>query len=94
VRHVDVQRREQAQALDSAERAYDLAIQRYRNGLASYLTVLAAETNVLAQRRADDDLKAKTLDAQAQLARALGGGYVQGRDTDAQIRVAAVHSSN
>jgi len=77
VRHVDVQRQEQALALESAERAYGLALQRYRAGLGTYLTVLAAETNVLAQRRADDDLKARALDAQAQLARALGGGYVQ-----------------
>ena len=94
VRHVEVQRHEQARALDSAEGAYELAIQRYRNGLASYLTVLSAETNVLAQRRVDDDLKAKALAAQAQLARALGGGYVQGRDTDSPVRIAAAPSSN
>jgi NodT family efflux transporter outer membrane factor (OMF) lipoprotein len=88
VRHVDVQRTEQARALDSAEQAYDLAAQRYGNGLGSYLTVLAAETNVLAQRRVDADLKAKALDSQAQLARALGGGYVRPDAAETQMRVA------
>ena len=60
--------------------AYDLALQRYRGGLGSYLTVLTAETNVLAQRRAASDIKARALDSQALLARALGGGYVQAED--------------
>jgi NodT family efflux transporter outer membrane factor (OMF) lipoprotein len=93
VRHTDVQRADQARALDSAEQAYDLAAQRYGNGLGSYLTVLAAETNVLAQRRIDADLKAKALDSQAQLARALGGGYVQGNVAGAQSQVAIAGAS-
>jgi NodT family efflux transporter outer membrane factor (OMF) lipoprotein len=75
VQSIERQQREQALALASAQSAYDLALQRYRAGLGSYLSVLTAETNVLAQRRADNDLKARALDAQAQLARALGGGY-------------------
>jgi NodT family efflux transporter outer membrane factor (OMF) lipoprotein len=65
----------QADALKSAESAYDLATQRYRSGLGNYLVVLTAETNVLAQRRAVTDLKARHLGAEAALARALGGGY-------------------
>jgi len=72
---IERQQREQALAQDSAESAYALALQRYRAGLGTYLTVLTAETNVLAQRRNATDLKARALDAQAQLAHALGGGY-------------------
>ena len=93
VRHVDAQRAEQARALGSAEQAYDLAAQRYGNGLGSYLSVLAAETNVLAQRRIDADLKAKALDSQAQLARALGGGYVEAGAAGAPARVALADAS-
>jgi NodT family efflux transporter outer membrane factor (OMF) lipoprotein len=70
---------EQAQAQASAESAYDLAIQRYRAGLGTYLIVLNAEDNVLTQRRSGVDLKARALDAQAQLSRALGGGYAPDR---------------
>jgi len=77
VRSLARQQREQDEALASAENAYELALQRYRAGLGSYLSVLSVETNVLAQRRAGNELKARALDAQALLARALGGGYRQ-----------------
>ena len=69
------QRAEQAQAQASAQAAYDIALQRYQAGLGTYLHVLAAESAVLAQRRAGVDLVARTLDTQAQLMRALGGGF-------------------
>jgi outer membrane protein TolC len=72
---IERQQREQAQAQASAESAFDLATQRYKAGLGTYLTVLTAESNVLAQRRAAADLKARALDAQVTLMRALGGGY-------------------
>ncbi len=74
-RSLDRQQREQAAAIASAEAAYDVATQRYRAGLATYLTVLAAETNVLAQRRIGVDIRARALDTQMLLVRALGGGY-------------------
>lgn len=75
LRAVQVQQQEQSAARTAAEQAYDLALQRYRAGIGSYLVVLSAESSVLAQRRASVDLQARALDAQAQLARALGGGY-------------------
>ncbi len=74
-RSIERQQRQQADAQVSAEAAFDIATQRYRAGLATYLTVLTAETNVLAQRRLSVDLYARALDVQMQLVRALGGGY-------------------
>ena len=71
------QQRSQADALQAAEAAFDLATQRYRSGLGNYLVVLTAETNVIAQRRAAADLKARHLNAEVALTRALGGGYQQ-----------------
>lgn len=68
---------EQQQAQASAEGAYDLALTRYRAGLGTYLTVLSAETAVLAERRQAAELKARALDLQINLVRALGGGYEQ-----------------
>ena len=59
----------------SAESAYDLAMQRYKAGLTTYLTVLNAESTVLNQRRQAVDLNARALDTQIALIRALGGGY-------------------
>jgi outer membrane protein TolC len=69
------QQAEQSRAQAAAESAYDLATQRYKAGLAAYLTVLNAETTVLSQRRLGADLKARALDVQIALIRALGGGY-------------------
>jgi len=69
------QQSEQRQAEAAAEGAYEIAVQRYRAGLGTYLHVLAAETAVLNQRRLGVDLAARALDARVALYRALGGGY-------------------
>ena len=70
------QQTEQRAAAGAAEGAYEIAVQRYKAGLGNYLNVLTAETSVLAQRRQAVDLSARSLDTQAALIRALGGGYV------------------
>ncbi len=72
---IDRQQAQQTRAQDAAESAYDLATQRYKAGLGTYLTVLNAEASVLTQRRLAADLKARALDTQIALIRALGGGY-------------------
>ena len=69
------QQAEQRAAQDSAEGAYQIAVQRYQAGLGTYLHVLAAETAVLSQRRLAVDLTARALDTQVGLMRAFGGGY-------------------
>jgi len=74
------QQAQQVEAAQAAETAYDFAVQRYRAGLGTYLNVLSAESAVLAQRRLGVDLKARTLDAEASLMHALGGGY-ESRET-------------
>ncbi|MBE2244859.1 MAG: efflux transporter outer membrane subunit [Burkholderiaceae bacterium] len=75
VRSIARQHTKQAEAQARSEQAYDLALQRFGAGLGTYLTVLSAELEVLAQRRRGADLKARELDSQVLLARALGGGY-------------------
>lgn len=62
-------------AVDAAREAYRIALLRYREGLSSYLSVLAVENQLLTQRRAMADLKARRLDLQIALVRALGGGF-------------------
>ena len=81
LRAIALQQREQAQAQAAAEAAYDLATQRYRAGLSTYLVVLNAEAGVLNQRRQAADLKARAWDTQMALIRALGGGYAAPADT-------------
>ena len=75
IQSIDRQITEQQAALASAVSAYDLSLQRYRAGLGTYLHVLSAETAVITQRRAGADLRARAIDSQVQLIRALGGGF-------------------
>ncbi len=77
LRSIERQQVQQASALSASESAYDLATQRYRAGLGTYLTVLNAEASVLNQRRLGADLKARAIDVQIALIRALGGGYAE-----------------
>ena len=84
LRSVERQRVEQASAQGAAESAYDLSTQRFRAGIGNYLTVLNAEAAVLNQRRLAVDLKARALDSQIALARALGGGYAADAAGDLQ----------
>jgi NodT family efflux transporter outer membrane factor (OMF) lipoprotein len=75
VQSVARQNTQQVLAQESAEAAYSIAVQRYKAGLGSYLAVLSAEDNVITQRRLGADLKARVIDTQVALIRALGGGY-------------------
>ncbi|MEP6702520.1 MAG: efflux transporter outer membrane subunit [Betaproteobacteria bacterium] len=80
VRSIELQQREEAATLAAAESAYDLALQRFRAGLATYLSVLTTESTVLNERRQDAELKARALDVRLALVRALGGGYLAPMD--------------
>ena len=72
---VDEQKLQQREGLATAQDAYDLATLRYREGVGNYLQVLTTETQLLSQRSLDADLRARSLDIQIDLARALGGGF-------------------
>jgi NodT family efflux transporter outer membrane factor (OMF) lipoprotein len=75
------QQAQQHEAQAAAESAYEIALQRYKAGLGTYLNVLSAETSVLNQRRLAVDLAGRAIDTQVQLARALGGGFHADPDT-------------
>jgi NodT family efflux transporter outer membrane factor (OMF) lipoprotein len=66
---------QQQQSLTAAEDAYRLAEERYRAGLAGYLTVLNAETEVLRQRQQQVDLSSSLLLARVTLLLAVGGSF-------------------
>lgn len=75
LRYLALQQMQQVRVQTAAERAAELATARYRAGLGTFLTVLTAQTNVLAQRRVGVDLKFRVADTSVALIRALGGGY-------------------
>lgn len=69
------ERVDQQQTLEANEAAYKLAEERYRAGLASYLSVLNAETQVLSARQAMVDIVAGQAIARVTLLLAVGGSF-------------------
>jgi NodT family efflux transporter outer membrane factor (OMF) lipoprotein len=62
-------------SLAAGEGAYRVARLRYEGGLSTYLDLLTAEDQLIAQRRAVAQLEARALSLDANLVRALGGGF-------------------
>jgi len=87
------QRRQQDQALGLAQHAYDLALARYRSGLASYLQVLSAEGQVLAQKQFVIRSQGRERELRVNLVRALGGGVLPSGQAQASIQRSAHHES-
>jgi NodT family efflux transporter outer membrane factor (OMF) lipoprotein len=79
----------QRQALEASTASYDFSQKRYGQGLGNALIVLNAETQMLAERRLEVDLEYRALDVQAQLMKALGGGWTAGTDTTTTPSAAA-----
>jgi len=75
IQWLQVRAAQQAEALATARQAYELAVKRYESGVGNYLQVLAAESQVLSQQRAQIDFDARAFDLDMNLVRALGGGY-------------------
>lgn len=68
----------QRQALGASTDSYNFSQTRYGQGLGNLLIVLNAETQMLGERRLEVDLEYRALDVQAQLMKALGGGWTAG----------------
>ncbi|CAL8479437.1 efflux transporter outer membrane subunit [Caballeronia sp. S22] len=75
VRSADLQLVDARQALDAQTKAYQLALVRYRSGLAQQLTVLNADDNRLAAETAVLNLEMDRRGTQIALIKALGGGF-------------------
>lgn len=75
MRSLDEQTHSQDEALRTADAAFDLAQQRYRAGIGSFLEVLSVEQQLLAARERMATLQSQQLLASVKLRRALGGGF-------------------
>jgi len=62
-------------AVDAAREAWRIQSNRYAGGLASYLEVLSAQDELLANLREQSDLQSRSFALDVALVRALGGGY-------------------
>jgi multidrug efflux pump len=75
IRFLATQAEAQQRAVMNAQRAADLATDRYRSGIVSYLEVVDASREALLSERANAELAGQRLIASVQLIKALGGGW-------------------
>ncbi len=75
IRHLADQAEAQERAVVNARRAADLAADRYRSGIVSYIEVVDADRDALTAERANAELAGQRLIASVQLIKALGGGW-------------------
>jgi len=75
IHYLNRQAEAQQRAVTNARRAADLAAQRYRSGIVSYLEVVDASREALQSERANAELAGQRLIASVQLVKALGGGW-------------------
>jgi NodT family efflux transporter outer membrane factor (OMF) lipoprotein len=66
---------QQKDATDAAERALELARNRYSGGITTYLEVVTAQVTALTNERVSIELMTRRLVASVNLVRALGGGW-------------------
>jgi multidrug efflux system outer membrane protein len=86
---LDNARKTQAQAVDSARRALDIATDRYRGGLVSYLDVVSAQQTLLNNERLAAQIQGQRLVTSVLLVKALGGGWDASSLATAQIKPVA-----
>ena len=65
-----------ANAVDDAQQAETIALNRYRTGLVSYLDVVYAQTALLANQRSATQIEGQRMVASVVLVKALGGGWL------------------
>jgi multidrug efflux pump len=75
IRYLVDQADAQQRALNHSRRAVDLATERYRSGIVSYLEVVDASRDSLQSERASARLAGQRFVASVQLIKALGGGW-------------------
>jgi len=77
IRHLVDEAAARQRAVANARRAADLATDRYRSGIVSYLEVVDASRDALQAERANAQLAGQRLIAAVQLIKALGGGWTE-----------------
>jgi len=69
------EREQQQSAVNSSERTLELANERYKSGIDSYLNVITAQTTLLTNQRTEVNLQMQQMTASVELIKALGGGW-------------------
>ena len=86
--HLGTASTDQDEAAAAAQHSLDLAMERYKQGAASYLDVVQAQTAALQAQSEELSLRTQRLRASVQLIRALGGGWSRRQLAQAPARTA------
>ena len=77
LRILDEEARQQRMAVDTARHLLDLAHMRFKTGIDSYLNVITAQTELLANRETEVQIQLRQMIASIALLKALGGGWTR-----------------
>jgi NodT family efflux transporter outer membrane factor (OMF) lipoprotein len=75
LRLLELESKQQADAVKAAERALTLANNRYQGGITTYLEVITAQATALSNERTAIDILSRRMTAGVNLVKALGGGW-------------------
>jgi NodT family efflux transporter outer membrane factor (OMF) lipoprotein len=75
LRILDTENGQQGVAVKAAQRNLDLAVERYRLGINSYLNVITAQVSLLSNQQTDVSIRLQQMTSCVQLVIALGGGW-------------------
>jgi NodT family efflux transporter outer membrane factor (OMF) lipoprotein len=75
LRILEEEAQQQERAVQTAEAALTLALNRYKGGITTYLEVITAQSAALTAARTALDLSTRRMTASVQLIKALGGGW-------------------
>lgn len=78
LRILGIENGQQEVAVKAAQRNLDLAIERYRLGINSYLNVITAQVSLLSNQQTDVSIRLQLMTSAVQLVMALGGGWNTG----------------
>ena len=86
LRILEIEAREQDEAVQAAERSLTLTTNQYRGGVVSYLNVVIAQTAALTSEQTAVGISGRRLNASLLLIKALGGGWSADQlPTDAEV---------
>jgi NodT family efflux transporter outer membrane factor (OMF) lipoprotein len=75
LRILETEHGQQEVAVKAAQKNLDLAVERYRLGINSYLNVITAQVSLLSNQQADVAIRLQRMTSCVQLVTALGGGW-------------------
>ncbi|HEX4122174.1 MAG TPA: efflux transporter outer membrane subunit [Verrucomicrobiae bacterium] len=75
LRILDMENGQQEVAVRAAQRNYDLALERYKQGIDSYLNVITAQVSLLSNKQTDVNIRLQQMATAVQLVMDLGGGW-------------------